>query len=80
PLERPTNYALLHPSDIIWMGTQGADGGMVPGDTIEVEISGIGTLRNYVVRRIRGRWGNARLRNLPSKYADMRSRCANAGM
>jgi 2-keto-4-pentenoate hydratase/2-oxohepta-3-ene-1,7-dioic acid hydratase in catechol pathway len=31
------------------MGTQGADGDMVPGDTIEVAISGIGTLRNYVV-------------------------------
>jgi len=62
------------------MGTQGVGGGVVPGDTIEVEISGIGTLRNYVVRRIRGRWGNARLRNLASKYADMRSRCANAGM
>jgi 2-keto-4-pentenoate hydratase/2-oxohepta-3-ene-1,7-dioic acid hydratase in catechol pathway len=31
------------------MGTEGADGDMVPGDVIEVEISGIGTLRNYVV-------------------------------
>jgi 2-keto-4-pentenoate hydratase/2-oxohepta-3-ene-1,7-dioic acid hydratase in catechol pathway len=31
------------------MGTQGADGDMVPGDTIEVEISDIGILRNYVV-------------------------------
>ena len=34
---------------MLWMGGQGADGGMVPGDTIEVEISDIGTLRNYVV-------------------------------
>jgi 2-keto-4-pentenoate hydratase/2-oxohepta-3-ene-1,7-dioic acid hydratase in catechol pathway len=31
------------------MGTQGADGDMVPGDVIAVEISGIGILRNYVV-------------------------------
>jgi 2-keto-4-pentenoate hydratase/2-oxohepta-3-ene-1,7-dioic acid hydratase in catechol pathway len=31
------------------MGTQGADGNMVSGDVIEVEISGIGVLRNYVV-------------------------------
>ena len=31
------------------MGTEGADGDMVPGDVIEVEISGIGILRNYVV-------------------------------
>jgi 2-keto-4-pentenoate hydratase/2-oxohepta-3-ene-1,7-dioic acid hydratase in catechol pathway len=37
------------------MGTKGVGGGVVPGDTIEVEISGIGTLRNYMVRRIRGR-------------------------
>jgi hypothetical protein len=40
--------ATLHPGDVLWMGTQGADGDMVPGDVIEVEISGIGTLRNYV--------------------------------
>jgi 2-keto-4-pentenoate hydratase/2-oxohepta-3-ene-1,7-dioic acid hydratase in catechol pathway len=31
------------------MDPQYADGDMVPGDTNEVEISGIGTLRNYVV-------------------------------
>jgi hypothetical protein len=31
------------------MGTQGADGDMVPGDIIEVEISDIGILRNYLV-------------------------------
>lgn len=38
----------LHPGDVLWMGTQGADGDMVPGDVIEVEISGIGILKNYV--------------------------------
>ena len=41
----------LHPGDVLWMGTEGADGDMVPGDVIEVEISGIGTLRNYVVAK-----------------------------
>jgi 2-keto-4-pentenoate hydratase/2-oxohepta-3-ene-1,7-dioic acid hydratase in catechol pathway len=41
--------ATLHPGDVLWMGTEGADGDMVPGDLIEVEISGIGTLRNPVV-------------------------------
>jgi 2-keto-4-pentenoate hydratase/2-oxohepta-3-ene-1,7-dioic acid hydratase in catechol pathway len=41
--------ATLHPGDVLWMGTQGADGDMVPGDVIEVEISGIGTLRNPIV-------------------------------
>ena len=44
-----SKYATLYPGDVLWMGTQGADGDMFPGDTIEVEISGIGTLRNYVV-------------------------------
>ena len=44
-----SKYATLHSGDVLWMGTQGADGDMVPGDTIEVEISGIGTLKNYVV-------------------------------
>ena len=31
------------------MGTQDADGGMLPRDTIEGEVSGIGTFKNYVV-------------------------------
>jgi 2-keto-4-pentenoate hydratase/2-oxohepta-3-ene-1,7-dioic acid hydratase in catechol pathway len=31
------------------MGTEGADGDMVPGDVIEAEMSGIGVLRNPVV-------------------------------
>jgi 2-keto-4-pentenoate hydratase/2-oxohepta-3-ene-1,7-dioic acid hydratase in catechol pathway len=44
-----SNYSTLYPGDVLWMGTQGADGDMFPGDTIEVDISGIGTLRNYVV-------------------------------
>jgi len=41
--------ATLHPGDVLWMGTEGAAGDMVPGDVIEVEISGIGVLRNRVV-------------------------------
>jgi 2-keto-4-pentenoate hydratase/2-oxohepta-3-ene-1,7-dioic acid hydratase in catechol pathway len=44
-----SKYATLYPGDVLWMGTQGADGDMLPGDIIEVEISDIGTLRNYVV-------------------------------
>ena len=46
---RDEQDATLHPGDVLWMGTEGADGDMVPGDVIEVEISGIGVLRNYVV-------------------------------
>ena len=48
-IQELSKYTTLHPGDVLWMGTQGADGDMFPGDTIEVEISGIGTLRNYVV-------------------------------
>jgi 2-keto-4-pentenoate hydratase/2-oxohepta-3-ene-1,7-dioic acid hydratase in catechol pathway len=48
-LHEMSKTATLHPGDVLWMGTQGADGDMVPGDVIEVEISGIGVLRNYVV-------------------------------
>lgn len=40
----------LYPGDVIWMGTDGAAPDLVDGDVIEVEISGIGTLRNQVVR------------------------------
>ena len=48
-IQELSRYTTLHPGDVLWMGTQGADGDMVPGDTIEVEISDIGLLRNYVV-------------------------------
>ena len=41
--------ATLRPGDMLWMGTEGADCEMVPGDVIEVEIGGVGVLRNYVV-------------------------------
>nr|QNO56454.1 putative 2-keto-3-deoxyxylonate dehydratase [Methanosarcinales archaeon ANME-1 ERB7] len=39
----------LMPGDIIATGTPGGIGAMDRGDTIEVTIEGIGTLRNYVV-------------------------------
>ena len=48
-IQKLSRVTTLHPGDVLWMGTQGADGDMVPGDVIEVEISGIGVLRNYVV-------------------------------
>lgn len=38
----------LYPGDVIWMGTDGASPNLVDGDVIEVEITGIGTLRNPV--------------------------------
>jgi 2-keto-4-pentenoate hydratase/2-oxohepta-3-ene-1,7-dioic acid hydratase in catechol pathway len=45
-----TSCLTLYPGDVMWMGTEGATANMKHGDTIEVEISGIGTLRNPVVR------------------------------
>jgi len=40
----------LLPGDVISTGTPGGVGPMKPGDTVEVKIEGIGTLRNYVVK------------------------------
>jgi 2-keto-4-pentenoate hydratase/2-oxohepta-3-ene-1,7-dioic acid hydratase in catechol pathway len=34
---------------VMWMGTDGVPADMQPGDTCEIEISGIGVLRNRVV-------------------------------
>ncbi len=45
-----SRYLTLHPGDVIWMGTEGETADMQHGDTVEVEITGIGTLRNPVVR------------------------------
>ena len=37
-----------HPGDVIWMGTDEPTLDMVDGDTVEIEISGIGVLTNPV--------------------------------
>lgn len=41
----------LFPGDIIATGTPSGIGPMKPGDTIEIEIEGIGRLRNTVTRQ-----------------------------
>jgi 2-keto-4-pentenoate hydratase/2-oxohepta-3-ene-1,7-dioic acid hydratase in catechol pathway len=41
----------LLPGDVIATGTPGGIGSMQPGDTVEVKIENIGTLRNYVVKQ-----------------------------
>ena len=41
-----TQYLTLYPGDVLWMGTDGVSPDLVPGDVVEVEIAGIGTLRN----------------------------------
>jgi 2-keto-4-pentenoate hydratase/2-oxohepta-3-ene-1,7-dioic acid hydratase in catechol pathway len=44
-----SRYVTLEPGDVIFTGTPGATQAMKPGDTFEVEIKGLGTLRNTVV-------------------------------
>lgn len=39
----------LEPGDVVTTGTPAGIGAMVPGDTVEVTIQGIGTLRNHIV-------------------------------
>ena len=43
-----SKYCTIHPGDVMWMGTDGVPQNIKVGDTVEIEISGIGTLRNYV--------------------------------
>ena len=45
-----TRYIALMPGDVIFTGTPPGIGPMQPGDTVEVEIEGIGVLRNPVER------------------------------
>lgn len=44
-----SRYLTLWPGDVIWMGTDGASPDIKHGDTVEVEITGIGALRNRFV-------------------------------
>jgi 2-keto-4-pentenoate hydratase/2-oxohepta-3-ene-1,7-dioic acid hydratase in catechol pathway len=49
-----TKYFTLWPGDVIWMGTDGASPDLRDGDVVEIEISGIGTLRNRFVKETAG--------------------------
>ena len=44
-----TKYMTLYPGDVIWMGTDGASPDIKAGDVVEIDITGIGTLRNTFV-------------------------------
>lgn len=46
-----SNVMRLEPGDVIAMGTPAGVGPLVPGDTVEVRIDGIGSLENPVVSR-----------------------------
>jgi 2-keto-4-pentenoate hydratase/2-oxohepta-3-ene-1,7-dioic acid hydratase in catechol pathway len=49
-LSRMSQYLTLYPGDVLWMGTDGATENMKDGDVCEIEVPGIGVLRNPVVR------------------------------
>lgn len=44
-----SQYVTLLPGDIIYTGTPGSTSAMKPGDVVEIEVEGVGVLRNQVV-------------------------------
>jgi 2-keto-4-pentenoate hydratase/2-oxohepta-3-ene-1,7-dioic acid hydratase in catechol pathway len=49
-ISRMSQYLTLYPGDVLWMGTDGATENMKDGDVVEIDVPGIGVLRNPVVR------------------------------
>jgi 2-keto-4-pentenoate hydratase/2-oxohepta-3-ene-1,7-dioic acid hydratase in catechol pathway len=45
-----SQYVTLYPGDIIYTGTPGATSAMKPGDIVEIEVEGVGILRNRIVK------------------------------
>jgi 2-keto-4-pentenoate hydratase/2-oxohepta-3-ene-1,7-dioic acid hydratase in catechol pathway len=45
-----SQYVTLYPGDLIYTGTPGSTAAMKPGDTVEIEVEGVGVLRNRIVR------------------------------
>jgi 2-keto-4-pentenoate hydratase/2-oxohepta-3-ene-1,7-dioic acid hydratase in catechol pathway len=52
-LSAMSRYLTLYPGDVVWMGTDGASPDLVSGDVVEIEITGIGALRNPFMRAAR---------------------------
>jgi 2-keto-4-pentenoate hydratase/2-oxohepta-3-ene-1,7-dioic acid hydratase in catechol pathway len=48
-VRQTSNTSLIEPGDVIYTGTPTGVGAIAPGDVMEVEIEGIGVLRNRVV-------------------------------
>ena len=44
-----SRYVTLMPGDVIFTGTPGRTSAMKPGDVVEIEVEGVGVLRNTVV-------------------------------
>ena len=49
-ISRTSKYCTLVPGDMLWMGTDGTSPNIKSGDVVEIDITGIGTLRNRFVR------------------------------
>jgi 2-keto-4-pentenoate hydratase/2-oxohepta-3-ene-1,7-dioic acid hydratase in catechol pathway len=45
-----TKYNTIYPGDVMWLGTDGVPENIKHGDTVDIDISGIGVLSNPVVR------------------------------
>ncbi len=45
-----SKYNTIYPGDVMWLGTDGVPENIKHGDTVEVDISGVGVLSNPVVR------------------------------
>jgi len=45
-----SRYVTLEPGDVIYTGTPGSTRAMHPGDVVEVELEGVGVLRNRIAR------------------------------
>jgi 2-keto-4-pentenoate hydratase/2-oxohepta-3-ene-1,7-dioic acid hydratase in catechol pathway len=43
-----STYTTLYPGDVIFTGTPGETSAMAPGDVIEIEVEGVGVLRNRI--------------------------------
>ena len=45
-----TKYNTIYPGDVMWLGTDGVPENIKHGDTVEIDVSGIGVLSNPVIR------------------------------
>ncbi|HZK89123.1 MAG TPA: fumarylacetoacetate hydrolase family protein [Stellaceae bacterium] len=52
-ISRMSQYLTLWPGDVVWMGTEGSPRNLKHGDVCEIEITGIGILRNPLVKETR---------------------------
>src|SRR5437763_7621634 len=49
-----SKYNTLSPGDVVWLGTDEVPQNLLAGDVIEIEINGIGVLRNRVAAEAQG--------------------------